>query len=45
MPRAVRVLLWLGLAGLLLAGGMAWLARGNAILLELSSGAARLLCL
>jgi hypothetical protein len=45
MPRVVRLLVFGGLAVLLAGGGVAWLARGPAILLDLASGASRLLCL
>jgi len=44
-PPRIRVVLWLAL-GLLLTGGVtAWAVRGPAILLELTTAAAGLLCL
>jgi len=45
MPLPVRVLLVLAVAVLLAAGGIAWAARGPAILMDLTNGASRLLCL
>lgn len=45
MPRPVRVGLVIGVATLLAAGAIGWTLRGPAILLDLTTGAARLLCL
>lgn len=45
MPMPVRVVLILAVGFLLLAGAMAWAERGTAILMDLTNGAARLLCL
>lgn len=45
MPLPVRIVLASAVGFLLLAGGYAWMVRGSAILLDLSTGAARLFCL
>ncbi len=45
MPLPVRVVLILAVGFLLVAGGLAWAERGPAILMDLTNGAARLLCL
>ncbi len=45
MPLRVRVVLWLNLGLLLFGGAAAWALRGPAILLELTTAAAGLLCL
>jgi hypothetical protein len=45
VPRPLRITIIGGLGALLLTAGAAWLVRGQAILLDLAAGSARLLCL
>jgi hypothetical protein len=45
MPLPVRIAVIVAVGLLLTGGGVAWAVRGSAILLDLSTGAARLLCL
>jgi hypothetical protein len=45
MPVPVRLLVWAGVAALLLGGVAAYAARGPAILMELAADAGRFLCL
>lgn len=44
MPRPVRIAVLSTVATLLLAGAAVWAARGPAILLDLATGTAGLLC-
>lgn len=45
MPRGLRALVVAAVMLLVLGGSVAWLSQGSAILLELGTGVARLLCL
>ena len=45
MPLSIRIALIVAVGLMLAGGGVAWAIRGPAILLDLSTGAARLLCL
>jgi hypothetical protein len=45
MPRALNWIVWSAIAALLAGSVALWLERGNAMLLDLSSGLATLLCL
>ncbi len=45
MPRGLRALITAAVVVLVLGGSLAWLVQGPAILMELGTGVARILCL